>query len=174
MLAVKKIIFILAILTAGWACNINNPDPGNLNTSGTEVTVNLITSDNPTLFSKTAIMSDNSYYLIKTPLTTFISGYPFLLSGYDNLKAKAINDGTLKDTLYLSDYLKSSADSIKTIAYYLQTGNCYLYDKQSQTDIKSIDYTTYKDVSPVDTRSGRRFYIESKLFLETVDTLINF
>lgn len=170
----KSGVVLFVIIASVWGCSINNPDTDSQNSSGTDVTVNLIASDNPTLFSKSAILSDNSYYLIKTPLSAFISGYPFLLSRYDYLKAKAINDGTLKDTLYLSDYLKSSADSIKTIAYYLQTGNCYLYDKQSQTDIKSIYYATYKAVSPVDTRSGRRFYIESKLFLETVDTLINF
>jgi hypothetical protein len=174
MLAMKKIIFILAILAAGGACNIKNPDPGNLNTSGTEVTVNLIANDNPTLFSKTVILYDGNYYLIKTPLTAFLSGYPFILAGYGDLKAKAINDGILKDTLFLTEYLKSSGDSIKTIANYLQTGNCYLYDKQSQTGIKTIHYSTYKNESPVDTKSGRRFYIESKLFLETVDTLINF
>jgi hypothetical protein len=167
-------IVLFVIIASIWGCSINNPDTGSQNSSGTDITVYLITNDNATLFSKTAILSDDSYYLIKTPLTAFISGYPFLLAGYDNLKAKAINDGTLKDTLYLSDYLKSSANSIKTIAYYLQTGNCYLYDKQSQTGIKTIQYSTYKIESPVDTKSGRRFYIESKLFLETVDTLINF
>jgi len=170
----KSGVVFFVIIASVWGCSINSPDTDSQNSSGTDVTVNLITSDNPTLFSKTTILSDNSYYLIKTPLNAFLSGYPFILAGYGDLKAKAINDGTLKDTLYLSDYLKSSADSIKSIAYYLQTGNCYLYDKQSQTDIKSIYYATYKAVSPVDTRSGRRFYIESKLFLETVDTLINF
>jgi hypothetical protein len=40
--------------------------------------------------------------------------------------------------------------------------------------IKTIFESTYKFVSPVDTRSGRRFYIEIKLLLETVDSIINF
>ena len=170
----KKIIFIIAIILSGWGCIKVNPDPGNNNNSDTEITVNLIANDDPKIFSKSVILSDGIDYVIKTPLNTFLSGYPFILDGYSDLKAKAISDGTQKDILMLHDYIKSGSDSINTVAYYLQSGRCYIFDKQSKTSIKTILESTYKFVSPVDTRSGRRFYIEIKLLLETVDSIINF
>jgi hypothetical protein len=170
----KKAIILLIISAMSSGCVQYIPDPNNNNTNSTAITVYLIPDDDPTIFSKSVILLNNDGYLQKTPLNAFISGYLFLLAGYDDLKNKAINDGTQKNSLFLTDYLKSGSDSLSTLAYYLQNGNCYLFDKQSQTSVKTIQYLKYKDESPVETRIGRRFYVENNLFLETVDTLIPF
>ena len=62
-------------------------------------TINLIEQDDPNIFTKSVILYDQDDYLIKTPLDTFLLGYPFLLYGYGDMKTKAINDGQTKDVL---------------------------------------------------------------------------
>jgi len=87
------------------------------------------------------------------------------------MKAKTINDGAIKDILFISDYMKRPRDSIYTLAYYLETGNCYLFDKQLKESIRSILVETYMEGEPMMSTGGRRFYIKNKLFLETVDLI---
>jgi hypothetical protein len=160
----KKIIFLLVIIASCFGCKKDTPEIKG-------VVVNLISNDDPIIFKKSVILFDDSNYLIKTPLDTFIMGYPFNLDGYTDLKNKAINDGALKDILTVSDYLKSKSDSINTLAYYLETGKCYLFDKQTKKSINSIQVEAYKEDQLIQTTSGRRFYIRNKLFLETVDMI---
>lgn len=160
----KKTIFILIIIVCCYGCKKEIPDING------EV-VNLITDDDPIIFKKSVILFDDNSYLIKTPLDTFLLGYPFLWSGYGDMKAKAIIDGAITDILVVSDYMKRSRDSVYTLAYYLENGKCYLFDKQAKESIKTIQVETYMEGEPMMSTGGRRFYVKNKLFLETVDLI---
>jgi hypothetical protein len=158
----KKIIFLLVIIVSSCGCKKDAPEIKG-------VVVNLIANDDPIIFKKSVVLFDDSNYLIKTPLDTFILGYPLNFDGYGYLKTKAINDGTIKDILIVSDYMKYKSDSIFTLAYYLETGKCYLFDKQEKKSIKTIQVVTYAEGKPMESMEGRRFFIKNKLFLQTVD-----
>jgi hypothetical protein len=160
----KKIIFLLVIIVSCFGCKKDTPEIKC-------VDVNLIANDDPIIFKKSVILFDDNSYLIKTPLDTFILGYPFLLSGYGDMKIKAINDGAINDILIVSDYMKHYGDSIYTLAYYLETGKCYLFDKQVKESIKTIQVETYMEGQPMMFTGGRRFYLKNKLFLVTVDLI---
>ena len=160
----KNIISILVIIVSIYGCKKDTPEIKG-------VVVNLISNDDPIIFKKSVILFDYSNYLIKTPLDTFIIGYPFNMDGYTDLKNKAINDGALKDILIVSDYLKSKSDSINTLAYYLETGKCYLFDKQVKKSIKTIQVEKYSEGKPMESMEGRRFYIKNKLFFQTLDAI---
>jgi len=161
----KKTIFILLTIIYCSGCKKDIPEKNG-------IVVNLIEDDNPIIFKKTVILFDDNSYLIKTPLDTFLIGYPFkYLYGYDDMKAKAINDGAIKDILFVSDYMKYKGDSIYTLAYFLETGKCYLFDKQVKESIKTIQVETYMEGEPMMSTGGRRFYVKNKLFLQTVDLI---
>ncbi len=161
----KTIIIFLVIIVSYWGCKKDTPEING-------VVVNLIANEDPIIFKKSVILFDDNSYLIKTPLDTFLIGYPFkYLNGYDDMKAKAINDGAMKDILFVSDYMKYKGDSIYTLAYYLETGKCYLFDKQVKESIKTIQVETYMEGEPMMSTGGRRFYVKNKLFLETVDLI---
>ena len=152
------------IILCCYGCKKDTPDING-------VVVNLITDDDPIIFKKSVILFDDNSYSIKTPLDTFLLGYPFLWSGYDDMKTKAISDGATNDILVVSDYMKRPGDSVYTLAYYLETGNCYLFDKQVKKSIKTIQVETYMEGEPMMSTGGRRFYVKNKLFLETVDMI---
>jgi hypothetical protein len=160
----KKIIILFVIIVSCFGCNKDIPDING-------VVVNLITDDDPIMFKKSVILFDDNSYLIKTPLDTFLIGYPFLWSGYGDMKTKAINDGSINDILVVSDYMKRPRDSVYTLAYYLETGKCYLFDKQVKESIKTIQVENYMEGEPMMSTGGRRFYVKNKLFLETVDLI---
>lgn len=134
--------------------------------------IDLLASENPTLFNKSVILYDNDDYNIKTPLDTFLIGYPFsVLPGFDEMKLKVINDSIYFDVLNVKDYMKNNNDSIYTLAYYLENGNCLLFDKNRNTHITSIIMERYFTGEPLASSAGRRFYIGNELFLETVDLI---
>jgi hypothetical protein len=160
----KKIIFILVIIICCYGCKKDTPDING-------VVVNLIVDDDPVVFKKSVILFDDNSYLIKTPLDTFLLGYPFLWSGYGDMKTEAINDGAINDILVVSDYMKRPRDSVYTLAYYLETGRCHLFDKKVNACIKTIQVETYMEGEPMMSTGGRRFYVKNKLFLETVDLI---
>ena len=160
----KMIIFLLVIIVSCYGCKKDTPEIKG-------VDVNLIANDDPIIFKKSVILFDDNSYLIKTPLDTFILGYPFLLSGYGDMKTKAVNDAITKYILIVSDYMKYKSDSTYTLAYYLETGKCYLFDKQVKESIKTIRVETYMEGEPMMFTGGRRFYLKNKLFLETVDMI---
>ena len=160
----KRIFFLLIFIISCCGCKKDA-------TALMGVPVNLISNDDPIIFKKSVILFDDFNYQIKTPVDTFILGYPFNIDGYGDMKIKAISDGTIKDVLIVSDYMKSKHDSIYTLAYYMETGKCYIFDKQAKKSIKTIQVESYKEDQLVQTTSGRRFYIKNNLFLETVDMI---
>ena len=160
----KKIIILFVIVVSCFGCKKDTDEIKG-------VIVNLIAKDDPIIFKKSVILFDDNSYLNKTPLDTFLVGYPFLLSGYGNMKIKSISDGAINDILVVSDYMKHYGDSIYTLAYYLETGKCYLFDKQVKESIKTIQVETYMEGEPMMFTGGRRFYLKNKLFLETVDLI---
>jgi hypothetical protein len=162
----RKIISLLIIITSFLGCKKDNTV-----TKGNPV--NLIADDNSSIFNKTVILFDDNKYLIKTPLDTFILGYPFnILDGYYNyLKPKAINDGTQKNVLIVSDYMDIKGDTIYAIAYHLERGSCYVFDKIAKQSIKTVYVEQWAEGGPMSSMGGRRFYINNKLFFETVDMI---
>lgn len=160
----RKAIILLTIIVSCFGCKKDTNEIKG-------VIVSLMATDDPIIFNKSVILFDDNSYLIKTPLDTFLIGYPFLMSGYGDMKTKAINDGTINDILVVSDYMKRPRDSVYTLAYYLETGKCYLFDKQVKGSIKTIQVVTYTEGEPMMMTGGRRFYLKNKLFLETVDMI---
>jgi len=134
------------------------------------VSVKLIEKDDPVIFKKSVTLYDNSNYLVKTPLDTFVLGFPFNTSSeYDDMKTKAVNDGKVKDVLSVSDYLIYTSDSIFILAYYLETGKCFFYDKHSGAGVKTVKVEIFQTGNLSSAAQGRRFYINNKLFLEIID-----
>lgn len=135
------------------------------------ITVKLIGQDDPNLFSKSVILYDQDDYLIKTPLDTFLLGYPLILDGYGDMKTKSINDSQTKDIIIVSDYMKYHSDSIYTLAHYLENGSCLTREKKLNKIIRTIQVATYREGKPMESLGGRRFYINNDLFLETLDMM---
>lgn len=134
------------------------------------ITINLILSDNPEYFKKTVILFESDDYLVKTNFETFINEYPFdVMSGYEDIKVKALADTSIFDTLEMADYLRKDNDSIYILAHHLEIGKCLIYDKKSNSIIKSIEMEEYMEGEPMQSTGGRSFYIKGKLFIETVD-----
>jgi len=133
--------------------------------------VNLISNDRTSNFDKSVILFHDNNYLIKTPLDSFILGHPFNLHDgyYDNYKNKAINDGMLKNTLLIYDYMPYKGDTIYTLAYHLEKGSCFMWDAHARKSIKTIYVEHYSSGGPMTSSGGRKFYIKDKLFFSTID-----
>jgi hypothetical protein len=158
----KNAIFLIIIIVAFSGCRKSEKING--------VTVQLIEKDDPVIFRKSVTLFDNSSYLVKTPLDTFVLGFPFNSSSeYDDMKTKAVNDGKIKDVLSVSDYVIYTSDSIFILAYYLETGKCFFYDKHSKQGVRTVIVESFLTSDPLASAQGRRFYINNKLFLETID-----
>ena len=163
----KKIIFLLVVALLIFGCNKEKENDLNL------LSIDLITSDNPTFFTKTVVLLENSDYLIKTNFDTYINSYPFgILQGYDEIKEEVIQDSNNQDVLLLTDYLRLPKDSTYILAYHLENGSCLIIDKKRNEIIPKIEMEEYMEGEPMMSTGGRRFYIKGDLFLETVD-LIN-
>jgi hypothetical protein len=161
----KKIIFLLLITLVLFECEKDKNEIDG-------IIINQIAVYDPIIFKKSVVLFDDKNYNIKIPLDTFILGFPFtILEGYEDMKVKAINDSVSKNILSVSDYMKYEDDSIFTLAYYLENGNCYILDKGCNCSIKTIKVETYFIGEPGTLYGGRRFYIRNKLFLETVDLI---
>ena len=161
----KNIIISLSILIALIGCEKDK-------TESDSTRIDLLSSENPILFNKSVLLYDNNDYNIKTPLDTFLIGYPFsVLSGYGEMESKAIIDSTKFDVLNVKDYMKNNNDSVYTLAYYLENGNCLVFDKKTNTQITSIIMERYFTGVPLASSAGRRFYIHNELFLETIDLI---
>ena len=133
--------------------------------------VNLMTNHDPLIFEKTVILFDDNNYLIKTPLDSFVLGSPFNLHDgyYNDYKNKAIDDSRLNDVLEIYDYMPYIKDTIYTLAYHLEKGSCYMWDRHAKKSIKTIYVEEYSEGKPMASWGGRRFYIRDNLFLTTVD-----
>jgi hypothetical protein len=161
----KNIFFLFLVIFVYYGCKKDEREIHG-------VVIDQLTTDDPVIFKKSVVLFDDIIYNIKTPLDSFILGYPFsVLYGYDEMKAKAINDSVQLDILNVSDYMKYNNDSIYTLAYCLENGNCFILDKSRNVIIKSIEMETYFTGEPMASTGGRRFYIRNKLFLETADMI---
>ncbi len=162
----KKIIFLILtslLIIAG--CEKEEGNDMNL------LSIDLMTDDNPTIFAKTVILFENSDYLIKTNLDTYINSYPFdVLYGYDAIKEQVIQVSNNQDIIVMTDYLYHPKDSIYILAYHLENGSCLIFDKNANKIIPTIKMEEWGD-SPalLAGAGGRRFYIKKELFLETTD-----
>jgi hypothetical protein len=136
------------------------------------ITIELISSDSPDFFRKTVILYENWTYLVKTNFETYINEYPFdVLHGYEDIKLEAIADTTEFDVIKMVDYLRREKDSIFVLAHHLENGTCLLYDKRTESVITTIQMEVYMEGGPMSSMGGRRFYINGRLFLETVDLI---
>ncbi|MCF8381027.1 MAG: hypothetical protein K9H49_15745 [Bacteroidales bacterium] len=161
----KKIIF-LALITLFFA-GCEKEEEKDLNF----LSIELMTEDNPSVFTKTIILFEDSDYLIKTNLDNYINSYPFdVLFGYDVIKEKVILDSENQDTLLMTDYLFHAKDSTYILAYHLENGCCLIFDKNDNKIISKIKMDEWGfSPAPLAGAGGRRFYIKNELFLETTD-----
>ena len=148
---------------------------------GEKITVSLMDRDDYVIFEKTVILYEDENYLIKTPLSYFLSGnysYFYLrMDGHLSTLEKIISDGQSNNLLYSSPYHTNpnrdfvNAERLKfVLAGFLEYGQCHIYDKKNRENITKIvvEYWGYSP-APLAGAGGRRFYINNVLFLETTD-----
>jgi hypothetical protein len=141
---------------------------------GEKITVSLMERDDYVVFEKTVVLYENESYLVKAPLSHFLSdmGKDYFVHRYDehlSTLEKVISDGQKNNLLHSSSYFdKRQIDYV--FAYFLEYGQCYIYDKKNKENIKQIvvEYWGYSP-APLAGAGGRRFYINNVLFLETTD-----
>ena len=121
MISMKKLPFLLLFIVSLFSC-----DKESFEIKGDPVS--LMVNDNPIIFNKTVILFNDNNYLIKTPLDTFIIGYPFNLneSYYSSLTDKAIEDSGFNDILEIYNYMPYIQDTIYCLASHLENGSCYM------------------------------------------------
>jgi hypothetical protein len=139
--------------------------------------------DDYVIFKKTVILYEDENYLIKTPLSYFLSnmGKDYFVHRYDehlSTLEKVISDGQANNLLYSSPYFTNpnyrdnvNEERIKfVLAGFLESGDCYIYDKKKKKNITQIEvkYWGYSPAPPAGS-GGRKFYINNVLFIETTD-----
>jgi len=161
----KRIIFLILAVILISGCEKKEDDNSNFSS------INLMTDDSPSLFTKTVILFENNNYLIKTNLDKYISSYPFgVLDEYDDIKVQVIQDTNIDNVIVMTDYLHHPNDSNYILGYHLENGSCLIIDKKTNKTIPSIKMKVWGgSPSPLAGAGGRRFYIKNKLFLETTD-----
>ena len=150
---------------------------------GEKITVSLLDGDAYVVFEKTVILYEDENYLIKTPLSYFLSGnYNFIylgsIDGHLSTLEKIISDGQTNSLLYTSPYFTNPnwKDHVNTerlkfvLAGFLEHGQCHIYDKKNNENITKIvvEYWEYSP-APLAGGGGRKFFIDNVLFLETTD-----
>lgn len=133
--------------------------------------ISMLGSNDPGLFEKTVILYEDDEYLITTYFEKFISSRPFLNPAYATLKQKALDDTVTHNTLFMKDYIAGENDKTYTLAFHLENGACLIYDKKANKIVNTIVLERYHEGGPMTSTGGRRFYIQKKLFLETVDMI---
>jgi hypothetical protein len=162
----KNISIILFVIILCLGCNNNESDNFN------RLKIKLINSDDITFFRKTVILFEDDDYLIKTNFDIYINEYPYnVLYGFDEIKIQAIQDTSIYDTLFMTNYLRKSNDSTYILAYHLENGSCLVYDKKNKKIIDYIEMEEFLEGEPMQSTGGRRFYINGVLFLESIDLI---
>lgn len=150
------------------ACEKNSEDP-----KSPKTTIELIKSDAYAIFDKYVVIYEDSRYLIKSPLNNFISelDYTFIhdYPSYLSTLNRIVSDGASRDSLNAKDYFNE--DRMKfLLAQFLQSGQCYIKDKNSSTSVPTVVMEIWGGSSaPLSGAGGRKFYINGELFLETTD-----
>ena len=120
----------------------------------------------------TFYLANDDDYLIKTSLKTFINeDWIFEQYGYDAVKRIILTDSNSKNILIASSYMRSTRDYRSMLAYFLETGKCYIYDKHEKRCVPIIQVNKYFSGygGGYGIITGRKFYIKNKLFLHMVD-----
>ena len=164
-MTIKKIFFLLMTMVFILGCKKEEENDLNL------LSIDLITNDSPTFFTKTVILFENSDYLIKTNFDTYINSYPFDMYGYDEIKEQVTQVSNNHDVLLMTEFLYQASDSTYVLAYHLENGSCLIFDKKRNTIIPKIEMEEYMEGEPMMSTGGRRFYIKGVLFLEIVDLI---
>jgi hypothetical protein len=162
-------ISILSVLIFITACENNKNDN---NSDDQSVMINLIDTDANILFEKTVIIFESEQYLVKSPLNYFISDLDdFIFNDYDSYLSiidSIISDGETQNILFANNYFED--DRLEyLLAHFLQSGNCYLYDKINSINIQQIRMERFSCRHPLAGSMGRDFYIDENLFLEIID-----
>ena len=162
----KYLMLILLASTICFQCSDDSQAPIKATTIG------LISTDDPDYFAKTVILFESDEYLVKTNYDTFISEYLFSdFPSYADLKTKAEQDIQSTNTINAVDYLLTSNDGLATLAHHLEAGNCLVYRKISDSIVPTVELVEYHVGGAMTSSGGRRFYLNGKLFVETVDWL---
>lgn len=156
----------LALLLTACEKNTESPKPS-------KTTIELIKSDSYSIFDKYVVIYEDSRYLIKSPLNTFIGelDYTFIhdYPSYLSTLNKIVSDGASRDSLNAKDYFNE--DRMKfLLAQFLQSGKCHVKDKNSSISVPTVVMEIWGGSSaPLSGAGGRKFYINGELFLETTD-----
>ena len=143
------------------------------NEVGEKITVSLMERDDYSVFEKMVVLYENESYLIKAPLSHFLSemdkNYLHKYDEHISSLEKVISDGQKSNLLLSSSYFdKHRIDYV--LAHFLEYGQCYIYDKKDKKTVKQITVEYWGDSSaPLAGAGGRRFYINNVLFRETTD-----
>src|SRR5690554_4082130 len=133
----KKLFFLIIIMVFITGCEKDEENELNL------LSIDLINTDSPTYFAKTVILFEDSDYLIKTNLDTFINTFPFNMHGYDEIKELVSHNSNYQDVLLMTDYLYQASDSTYILAYHLENGSCLVFNKKSNEIIPKIEMEGY-------------------------------
>ena len=145
--------------------------------SDNKKTIPLIKRDDYEIFKNTVILYEDENYLVKSPLFYYLSEinnyYTIRVKGnneYHPIIEQIISDGKKSNLLYSSSYFKGSNHEY-ILAYLLESGHCYFYDKTNKCIIGQVMVENWGfDGGPFAAYGGRRFYIaEEVIFLEIVD-----
>ena len=142
-----------------------------------KITVSLMERDDYSIFDKTVILYENENYLVKTPLFYFwsnLSNLNNLFLGYDNylsILEKIVSDAKINNLLYSSLYFEDKKDYV--LAGFLINGLCYFYDKENKDNVKQVEIGYYGQ-NPVTGKGKRNFYINDVLFVETIESFIEY
>ncbi|MBD0777287.1 hypothetical protein HPE56_05725 [Maribacter sp. ANRC-HE7] len=171
---VKRKLLLMMITIFVLGCSKEN------DASASFLSVELLTKDEPAFFDKTVNLFEDNDYLIKTNFDTYIDSYPFKiqhgagegpipLGNYGEIAIQITLDSNNQDLLFMKDYLDRPKDSTYILAHHLEKGSCLIFDKKEKRILSKIEMEKYTLGEPIINSGGRRFYLKSVLFLETVD-----
>ena len=151
------------------------PHDGGGNDVYLEKTVSLIEHDSDTFFENTVILYEDENYLVKTPLFYFLGNlkafFPYDYKKHFSTLEEIISDSKTSNLLYSSFYFEKNMMHY-VLAHFLETGCCYFYDKQKESNAKRVLIEYWSDMGELSGGAGRRFYIyDNTLFLWTVDLI---
>ena len=141
---------------------------------GEKITVSLMERDDYVVFEKMVVLYENENYLIKAPLSHFLSEMDkdYFVHRYDehiSTLEKVISDGQKNNLLHSSSYFDNHRIDY-VLAHFLEYGQCHIYDKKNRKNVKQITVEYWgHSPAPLAGAGGRKFYINNGLFLETTD-----
>jgi hypothetical protein len=119
------------------------------------------------MFGKSVILHEDENFIIKTPLDSFLTGFPLFVYGYEEMQNKLVSDSVNADVLFAADYMLWSEHD-QTTAYYLERGSCFILDKKENKSIGLVRIDRSVTHELTGTRYISRYYINQRFLFEMV------